>query len=278
LIIREGSDGLKFLTIVSLIKRSDPHFRTYDGTFYSFHGQCDLVMARSPSFDNGVGLEVHARTELVTNWSLIKSAAVRLGKDTFEFANDGSYYFNGSKNVEMSTVLLAGEYTVSKQEEIIDVTVNGVIEQEPKLFITIDLGNNDSIQMHLWKHMISVKADIQLEDSEGMLGVWGKTGLVGRDRDTLALDANDMGFQWQVRDTEPMLFHDVQMPQFPQQCVLPSVDKRRLRQVSVEFQNSAEEACANVDSRLQEFCVKDVILTGDVNVAHGYGSSSGFGF
>jgi hypothetical protein len=237
-------------------------------------------MARSPSFDHGIGLELHARTEIVTDWSLIKNAALLIGKDTFEFANDGSYYVNGSKNVDLASVLLAGKYTVSKQEIVIEVSIDGVIEHEPKTFVTIDLGDNKTIQMHLWKHMITVKADIHLEGTEGMLGVLGTTGMIGRDRETLASDANDMGFQWQVRDTEPMLFHDLQVPQFPQQCILPSADKqsRRLSQVSVEFTQSAEEACAKVDREIREFCLSDVILTGDVNVALGYGSSTGFSF
>jgi von Willebrand factor type D domain len=61
----------------SLIYKSggfgDPHFQTFDGTQYSFHGECDLVMARS---DN---VEVHARTTIVDNWSLISSTAMLLG-------------------------------------------------------------------------------------------------------------------------------------------------------------------------------------------------------
>jgi von Willebrand factor type D domain len=262
------------------IWHTDPHFRTYDGTFYSFHGQCDLVMARSPSFDNGIGLELHARTEIVTDWSLIKNAALRIGKDTFEFANDGSYYYNGSKNVDLSAVQMAGKYPVNKKEIMIEITEDGVVKEEPKYVVVIDLGDKKTIQMHLWKHMISVEAGIHLNDTEGMLGVWGQKGMVGRDRETTATDANDMGFQWQVQDTEPMLFHDIQMPQFPQQCMLPSVDKRnrRLGQVSVEFANAAGEACTNVSTDLQAFCVDDVLLTGDVNVAKGYGLSNGFSF
>jgi von Willebrand factor type D domain len=57
----------------------DPHFLTYDGTPYSYHGQCDLVMAQSEQFANGTGLRVHARTEIIEGtWSVISNAAVKI--------------------------------------------------------------------------------------------------------------------------------------------------------------------------------------------------------
>lgn len=53
-----------------------------DGTHYEFHGECDLIMARSVSFDNNTGLEVHGRTKIIDGlWSLISHAAVQIGKD-----------------------------------------------------------------------------------------------------------------------------------------------------------------------------------------------------
>jgi von Willebrand factor type D domain len=255
----------------------DPHFRTYDGTMYSFHGQCDLVMARSQSFDNGLGLELHARTEIVTDWSLIKNAALKIGTDVFELANDGSHYFNGDMNVDLATIQLAGKYPVSKKVEMIEVTTDedNKTYQEPKLLVTIHLGDdNKAIQMQVWKNMMSVEVDIHLDDTEGMLGTHSKEGMIGRDRETLAVDGNDMGFQWQVQDTEPRLFHAEQTPQFPQQCMLPSIQeqqRRRLQKVSTEFVQTAEDVCALISSAdLRPFCVKDVILTGDINVARGY--------
>jgi von Willebrand factor type D domain len=57
----------------------DPHFRTFDGTKYDFHGQCDLVMARSKEFGDNLGLDLHIRTEIVTGWSRISDSAIRIG-------------------------------------------------------------------------------------------------------------------------------------------------------------------------------------------------------
>jgi hypothetical protein len=64
---------------------SDPHFMTTDGTHYEYHGEWDLILARSMLFDAGLGLEVHGRTKFIDGlWSLISHAAVRIGQDVFE--------------------------------------------------------------------------------------------------------------------------------------------------------------------------------------------------
>ena len=39
----------------------DPHFKTWNNTYFDFHGQCDMVLLSNPSFDGGAGLEVHVR-------------------------------------------------------------------------------------------------------------------------------------------------------------------------------------------------------------------------
>lgn len=258
---------------------TDPHFKTYDGTKYSFHGQCDLVMARSSTFGDGAGLALHARTEIVPagTWSLIKSAALRIGDDIFEFTNDGSYYFNGKKDVELP-VMMAGRYTITKSENTIDFqTKSGEVQPERKLFFTIDLGNRENIKMNLFKKMIAVKVGAFLEDTEGMLGIRGKSGMIGRDGESFYNDPNAMGLQWQVKDTEPMLFGAVQAPQYPETCHLPSVKSRRLR-VSNILMQEAEEACQSVDTGMRSFCVDDVIATGDIHVASAYNGEDGMSF
>lgn len=97
----------------------DPHFRTLYGILYSYHGECDLVMAHSPSYGSGIELEMHARTAIVSDWSLISNLAVRLGDDIFELANDGNHYLNGESNVELP-IMLAGKYQVKKGEDTIE--------------------------------------------------------------------------------------------------------------------------------------------------------------
>ena len=69
-------------------------------------------------------------------------------------------------------------------------------------------------------------------------------------------------------DTEPMLFHTIRAPQFPETCILPSVTSRRLKMTD---RRMAEEICSNVAANMVEFCIQDVMLTGDKDIAHSYG-------
>jgi hypothetical protein len=236
-------------------------------------------MARSSLFGNGAGLDLHARTEIVPSgtWSLISDAALRIGSDVFEFSNDGSYYFNGDKNVNLP-VQMAGQYSITMKEGTIETaTQNGNVITERKIFFTIDLGNGEAIKMNLFKKMIAVRVNVFLKDTFGMLGIHGKTGMIGRDGESSLTEPNVMGTQWQVNDSEPMLFHDIQAPQYPETCRLPTVKSRKLR-VSNDFRLIAAKACEEVDEDVREFCIEDVLVTGDIGVAKGYGSSDGFSF
>jgi hypothetical protein len=72
-----------------------------------------------------------------------------------------------------------------------------------------------------------------------------------------------------------MLFHNIELPQYPQQCILPvqSTTSRRLHE---ESRNLATGACSSVSSQMFDFCVQDVIRTGDAQMAQNY--MRGFGF
>jgi hypothetical protein len=97
----------------------DPHFRMYDGTVYSYHGECDLIMTRSPGFDNGLGLDVHTRTSMVAEaWSLISDVAIPIGNDIFEVSNQEITYVNGVERLDYP-FHLAGKYPVTKNIEIV---------------------------------------------------------------------------------------------------------------------------------------------------------------
>jgi von Willebrand factor type D domain len=240
----------------------DPHFQTFDGTSYSFHGECDLVMARSPFFANGTGIEIHARTTLVGTWSLISSTAMRIGNDILEIVNDNTVIVNGVKNVELP-LQLAGEYQVSKTEEVVDET--------SRVVYTIELATGE-IKVSNNQNMLRVDVNAYLPGTEGMLGLQGTAGMIGRDRVTLSSDANDMGAQWQVRNYEAKLFHDNREPQYPTMCNMPSTTSRRLRQNDSAMMQLAKEACANVIEARRQFCLEDVVLSGNVKVAAGYKS------
>jgi hypothetical protein len=235
----------------------------YDGTKYDYHGQCDLVMARSPEFGDGLGLHVHARTEIVNGWSLISNAALNIGQDTFELANDNKYYLNGKEIMELP-ILLVGKYEVTKSIRILG-------ETHEQLVINVKIDDSQNIEFTNFLGMVSVQVNAALSGTVGMLGMQSKIGMIGRDGETVITDANQMGSEWQVTDQEPQLFREVHTPQYPEACILPSVESRRLQQFSDEQHKAAAEACSGVDSKSFEFCVHDVLLTGNLNLAYAYG-------
>jgi hypothetical protein len=241
----------------------------YDGTLYSYHGECDLVMARSPTFGEGLGLDIHARTEIIDGaWSLISNAAVRIGEDIFEVANDGVHYLNGVPNVELPT-LMSGGYQISKSEE--NLADEGADSPAMKTKYTISLDQEDQIQIANFLTMLSISSKSVLTDASGMLGTSYLKGMIGRDGKSIVGDnPNEMGAQWQVTDVEPMLFHNIRAPQFPEACILPVQSiARRLRQ-SDKMYKMATDACADVEVEFRNFCIDDVIVMGDILAAKTY--------
>ena len=102
----------------------------------------------------------------------------------------------------------------------------------------------------------------------GMLGEHG-TGLkLGRDGFTNYggdKDATDFALEWQVRDTEPMLFSEARYPQFPAKCVPPQ--KMMISRLGMaRARQAAELACAHWKED-KEDCIFDAIATRDMTVA-----------
>jgi hypothetical protein len=279
----ENIDGAGRLCSPSLCKKcrsakcgGDPHFMTYDGTAYTYHGQCDLVMANSKDFDGkGLTLDVHARTTIKTDWSYVSNAAVKIGADILEITSDANvtHYFNGEPNADFP-IAMADKYIVRKQRV-------EAFAGEYRTDYLIDLKHRDEasrirgdiINIRSFKQMLTIDLEVEIEGTKGMLGVAGKEGMIMRDLKTQIANSNtaQMGLEWQVRDTEVKLFQDMnRAPQYPEQCYLPKVTSRRLRSQSSAITNMANVACADVDVSMKEFCINDVTLTGDIQVAHIY--------
>lgn len=234
-------------------------------------------MARSNEFASGLGLDLHARTEIRDGWSFISNAAVRIGEDIFEVAKDGEYYLNGLSNVALPA-LMSGKYKVAKEDSTVETTeIDGTVSSHTKSFFHIDLNNGENIGITIYKEIISTRVNAFFLDAEGMLGIHSKDGMVGRDREAVFDDVNQFGQEWQVNDTERMLFHTIRAPQYPEQCLLPNQaqSSRRLRARNDKGrQLDAEKACADVqDKDMYNFCLDDVMLTGDVGLAHNYGEA-----
>jgi hypothetical protein len=236
-------------------------------------------LARSNEFGSGLGLDLHVRTEIKDGWSFISNAALRIGEDIFEVAKDGTYYLNGIANLPLPA-LLAGTYKVSKEDSMVDTTESdGTVSSSPKSFFHVDMNDGENLGITLYKDIISTRINAFLHDAEGMLGTHSKDGMVGRNEGTVFDDVNQFGLEWQVNNTERMMFHTIRAPQFPEQCILPTeaqTTRRRLRvrNSDDEHRHLAELACAGVvDIAMREFCLEDVMLTGDQGLASNYGEA-----
>jgi len=249
----------------------DPHIKTWSGAKYDFHGVCDLVLLLNPSFKNGVGLDIHLRTKQTRSWSYVSSVAVRIGEDTLEVmggAAENRYWFNGLQGQNVPT------------DSVLPITVSGYpinfrqVTAKSREF-EIQLGVEQKIIIQTWNAFVRVNlSGVRSEEFAESLGLMGTfpTGLkMARDSNTIIDDADDFGQEWQVLPSEPKLFHDVDGPQAPEKCEIPSrVDmRRRLAESSISMEE-AKLACSRVSDEDQDVCIFDVMATNDVNVAGAY--------
>jgi hypothetical protein len=241
--------------------QGDPHFKTWRGQHYDFHGACDLVLLKSSTFESGLGLDVHIRTKMKRDMSYISSAALRIGEDILEVASKGVYYLNGVEGAELPSEFSGFPFSHTQPNAIQHV-------------FEIYLGGRERVKIKTYKDFVSVLIEqAQNEhfgDSAGLMGEFEGGHMIARDGKTVLEDPNAFGLEWQVRDTEPMLFQDARFPQYPQACTLPlpklaSQLRRRLSEVSID-ELAAKKACAHWGEGMDD-CIFDVLATGDLNMA-----------
>jgi len=253
--------------------RGDPHFKSWEGEHFEFHGQCDLVLASDPKFA-GLGLDVQIRTKLVRYWSYIKSAAVRIGDDIVEV--------EGSVDIEDQL----SNYWVNFELQGKQRTIGGFpltyfddhARPYPKRRFEIDLGSKypgQKIVIAIFKEFVKVDfANASKEAYGNTVGILGdyQSGLTyARDQTTVIHDFNDLGEEWQVRpDDYMMMFHDVEQPQFPKKCLLPEDPlgqrRRRLGSSTISTEE-AESACATLKDPMDiKDCVYDILATQDLDM------------
>jgi hypothetical protein len=254
--------------------QGDPHFKTWRGKHYDFHGECcDLILLHSSAFESGLGLDVHIRTKIRRDMSYISSAALRIGSDVLEVESQGVYYLNG-----VLSAALPAEFSGFAFSHTQPTTDNQHVFE-------VCLGGRERIKLKPCKDFVSVlieKGHIKhFADSVGLLMGDFRTGhMVARDGTSKAVidDANAFGQEWQVLDTEPSLFQTVHLPQHPQQvCTLPtpmqasSQLRRRLPLGNVGMQSMSllskrPASCEHWGEGKAE-CVFDVLTTGDLEMA-----------
>jgi hypothetical protein len=204
--------------------RGDPHFKTFGGELYDYHGQCDLLLLDNPQFKNGLGMTIHIRTKIQDFWSSVESAAIKIGDDIIEVAggvHNEWLWVNGEANGELEEAKwnrfnIAGFLVRFKQTGE---------TREVNIYIE---GHKEYIMIKAYKDFVRIDipwmGSANFEGSTGLLGSHVLDGQrVGRDGVTFIEDVNAFGQEWQVLEAEDKLFHnyDSNIVQAPAKCVLP---------------------------------------------------------
>jgi von Willebrand factor type D domain len=258
--------------------RGDPHFKTFGGELYDYHGQCDLVLLQNPKFQNGLGMTIHIRTKIQDFWSSVESVAIKIGDDIIEVAggdNDKWLWVNGEVNGELEE-LAWNRFTVA-----------GFLVRFKQSGHTRELniytkGTKEHIVIKAYRDFVRVDipwlGSNNFDGSTGLLGSQTLNGMrVSRDGVTFIEDVNAFGQEWQVLEAEDKLFHnyDLTVVQAPAKCILPpamtaqttALRQRRLAESDLTAEK-AEAACAHVKGEgEQKACIYDVLATQDINMA-----------
>lgn len=247
----------------------DPHVMTWNGGYFDYHGQCDLVLVDAPGFAQGLGLTIHVRTQIRQDYSFIETAAIRIGKhdDILEVGSYGEHVLNGVEAAGLEGQFLSAfpiEYQmVSKKRHR----------------VAIDLGDNQKVVFNTMKDWVSVTLENatakDFASSKGLMGRFFTGTRLARDGSTeMQNDDNAYGQEWQVTAEESGLFSNPDRePQASkgQQCVLPrgsaGASRRRLGEKEVS-EEAARLACQHhPEESVRSMCVYDVLAADDLDMA-----------
>jgi hypothetical protein len=250
----------------------DPHFRTWSGESYDFHGVCDLVLLKNEQFDEGLGMDIHIRSKRMNEkFSYVDSASVRIGDNTLEVrgGKEDGLWMNSEQVVDIDN---------DKEAFVLSDKFPVAIEKlsEKSKEVRINLGGAEAIVIRTWNKMVRVSISHATNEnfgtSLGMMGAFSTGAKLGRDGITNIEDFNIFGQEWQVLPTEAKLFHEIgDAVQSPAQCEIPSSSqmRRRLSKASVTVEE-AKIACDGVAPADLDLCMFDVMASNDKNLAGAY--------
>jgi len=250
--------------------KGDPHFKTWKGEHFEYHGQCDMVLTKDSDFADGLGLEVQIRTKLVRFWSYIKAASIRIGNDVLEMEgstnpddHETHYWFNFEYQGEVTEI---GGFPVS-------ISKRGYLKRS----FEIDLNSkypDQKIIFTTFREFVAVEfrgTAASFGHTVGMLGDYKTGRTLARDGVSVIDDFAELGNEWQVLPADPKLFHVMSEPQFPKRCIVPEDphgERRRRLEESTISVDEAEAACSKKlsDSLDIKDCVYDILATQDLDM------------
>ena len=243
-------------------------------------------------------MDIHIRTKLQgSEGSYIESAVIKIGEDMLEVRADTkqrtrSDWLNGNQNVDLEhgTSTLAGFPILYKRESHIKMG-------HKRHAYTVKISEEDHVTIKTFKHLINIHfSNPTHQDFQGSLGLLGSfdSGLrLGRDGLTEFKDDIKFGEEWQVLNSEPMLFHEVDGPQHPDRCQYVGSKERaiknrltfqRLRRQRENKENStrrrrlsqtvtdldAKKVCGVVKEEDRSDCEFDVVAMNDLDMVEMY--------
>lgn len=254
----------------------DPHFKTWSGKHFDYQGECDLVLAYLPNFQNGVGLTVHVRTRNEGFYSIVSGAAFRVGNAIFEFDHQNigkpEFYVDG---VAIPELPFEDEYFHVSFVTIVSETFGQVVD-----IYEVSLGNGSSINIEVMGMWAMLNINVKGQDAKGSTGLSGNFPagkMYARDGKTnLGGDHNAYGSEWQVQEDEPKLFRSIPNghPQAPHDtCRLPKGDAHQYFRVNKrEMWIKALRVCRSLKLSKEELrdCVFDVTVMENVEIARAW--------
>lgn len=203
----------------------DPHFSTWSGETFDYHGICDLMFVESPMKN----LTIHLRTTQKFSYSYVSSAAIKINDDIMEFGSWGQVIHNGQFGFEDE-----GVYQLSKSLGGHTLTKKVGTKKEHTYLIEFGTGGG-GIEVKSYKDMVAVRlvgTSAHFMDAIGLMGSPIDGSRLGRDGKVVTKGDNAFGQEWQVMVEEPKLFEaQDREPQAPRPChvpLLPEMTQRRL--------------------------------------------------
>jgi len=244
--------------------------QTWSGTYYDFHGQCDMVLLKNPNFEQSRAMEIHIRTKTQYEYSYIEALALQIGDEILEVGGHGNYMING----------VLGTTDDNLPEKFAGYPMSVKKSDKKTHIYQIQTTKDELIEIKTFKQWVSISivnpTEAHFGQSTGMMGEYETGRALARDGTTVLNiqnqeDVMTLGQEWQVRDSDVRLFEtNDRAPQFPEHCQMPRFStalKRRLEQSNIS-QQAAEEACSHLSNAQERSnCEYDVIASGDLDMA-----------
>lgn len=248
----------------------DPHFYGFGGIFFTWQGHCDLILLKSPKCNNDeTELDIHIRTQRIRKWSTINAIAIKSGESVIEIeSTEGVLVLNGNKAESFKTNSLSVTRSIAKSSARLKkkIVVYDFVIDSDKMF---------SVEVNTRTQMVYVnlKGDYP-QGTTGILGSPQDPGQFLRDgTNVTGQDVNEFVEDWQIRDTDPQLFHKNRNPHYPHKCLYNMADvtskSRRLKEIHTVSKEEAMSVCSlHRSGPLRVYCMEDVVSTGDIDSAN----------